>query len=204
VCAALLCTALLLAAFIQPFASHRCCAAAGMHSRFILFVFHHHCISAQHSRTVLSLFYGIANCKPSTTMPSKQKKAKISVAKQSTQVTLDGSLALLPPSKKRRVKKRLPPELFQFPSPEVLVENNVRNQSMAWLNHHKFDWFSPHEPDAHPLCLSCPFECGRTCLAGVDEVLRHLQSDGHPIMHHRVFEQAMKDYKYAMELLQYP
>jgi hypothetical protein len=148
-------------------------------------------------------------------MPSKQTKAKISAAKQSKQVSLDGSLAL-PPSQKRRVKNRLPPELlqflellqfpelFQFPSPERLEENNIRNQSMAWLTHHKPDWFGHDKPDAHPLCLSCPFDCGCTCLAGVDEVLRHLQSDGHPIMHHRVFEQAMKDYKYAMELLQYP
>jgi hypothetical protein len=131
-------------------------------------------------------FFGIANCKPSTTMPPQRKKAKISVAKQSKQATLDGWLAL-PPSKKRRVKKRPPLAQLQFPDPNTLDENTIRLQPVDWLSYHQLDY--------HSRRLWCPYECGHRCLDGLDGVRRHLQSDGHPIMHHRVFEQMiMKKY----------
>jgi hypothetical protein len=131
---------------------------------------------------------GIANCKSSTTMPPQRKKAKISVAKQSKQATLDGWLAL-PPSKKRRVKKRPPLAQLQFPDPNTLDENTIRLQSVDWLSYHQHDY--------HSRRLWCPFHCGHRCLDGLDGVRRHLQSDGHPMMHHRVFEQMMKEYMTA-------
>jgi hypothetical protein len=125
-------------------------------------------------------------------MPSKQKKTKIPAAKQSKQATLDGWLAL-PPSKKRRVKKRPPLAHLHFPDPNTLDENTIRLQSVDWLSYHQHDY--------HSRRLWCPFDCGHTCLDGLDGVRRHLQSDGHPIMHHRVFEQMMKDYIFTgMEL----
>jgi hypothetical protein len=83
-------------------------------------------------------FSGIANCKPSTTMPPQQKKAKISAAKQSKQSTLHGWLAL-PPSKKGRVKKWPPLAQLQFPEPNTLDEKTIRLQLVDWLSYHQHD-----------------------------------------------------------------